>query len=90
MSQQDVILEPGVAPDTWKMPEHVEGMDARWLDAFFACQLANVTALHIYGVPLLRLKPSVRADIRSFAESYTEDAVTRYAAILNAVEGGTK
>jgi hypothetical protein len=48
--------------------------------------LANVTALHIYGVPLLQLKPQLRADIRDFAESYVEDAVTRYGGILNAKE----
>jgi hypothetical protein len=70
----------------WSVPSNLEGTDARWLDAYFACQLANVTALHIYGVPLLQLKPQLRADIRDFAESYVEDAVTRYGGILNAKE----
>jgi hypothetical protein len=78
---QDVIAES----TGWTMPTH-EGVDARWLDAYFACQLANVTALHVYGVPLLELKPSIRADIRAYAESYCEDAVQRYSAILNVKE----
>lgn len=86
--EQDAIAPGLVMPTTWQMPPAEDGIDARWLDAFFASQLANVTALHIYGVPLLKLKASVRADIRSFAESYTEDAVTRYSGILNAAEGG--
>lgn len=86
---QDVIAEPVIGAD-WEMPKGVEGCDAMWLDAFFAQQLANVTALHVYGVPLLKLRPAVRADIRSFAESYTEDAVKRYSGILNAAEGSTK
>lgn len=86
---QDVIAEPLIAQD-WQMPQGVDGCDSMWLDAFFAAQLANVTALHIYGVPLLKLRPTVRADIRSFAESYTEDAVKRYSSILNAAEGDSK
>lgn len=83
---QDVILVGPVTTGAWQMPAAEPGMDARWLDAYFASQLANVTALHIYGVPLLKLKPTIRADIRSYAESFTEDAVQRYSSILNAVE----
>ena len=77
----------GIPPD-WRVPANDDIREARWLDAWFALQLANVTALHLYGKPLSALKPLLRADIRSFADSYTEDAATRYAAILNAVEGG--
>jgi hypothetical protein len=80
-------VEQGQLPHAgWTMPAPFDGVDARWLDAYFACQLANVTALHIYGLPLLQLKPQLRADIRDFAESYVEDAVTRYGGILNAKE----
>lgn len=80
---KEVALVP-VGQD-WSMPS-IEGVDARYLDSFFATQLANVTALHVYGKPLAELKPVLRADIRAYAESYTEDAVTRYAGILDAVE----
>lgn len=86
---QDVIAEPAatVVPLTpWEIPPMDETYDARWRDAWFATQLANVVALHIYGVPLLKLRPAVRADIRSFADSFTEDAGQRYSGVLNAVE----
>lgn len=78
------MVEPTVSND-WTMPK-IEGVDERYMDALFATQLANVTALHIYGKPLAELKPVLRADIRAFAESYTEDSVKRYAGILDAVE----
>lgn len=70
----------------WAMPPAADANDPRWRDAFFSTQLADVTAQLIYGRSLGALVPLVRADIKSYADSYTEDAVARYSPILNAVK----
>lgn len=78
-----IATETGV----WEMPDSAEQNDPRWRDAYFANRLADVTARFIYGCELTALKPLLRADLRSFAESYTDDSVKRYASVLNALEG---
>lgn len=73
-------------PD-WQVPGSDSGFDVTWRDAFFATQLSKVTALHIYGVPLDAVKPSLRADIRQYAEQFTDDAIHRYSSKINVTEG---
>src|SRR5688572_2538944 len=59
-------VNPEIGSDTpdWQVPPNTDIREAQWRDAFFANQLANVISLHIWGIPLLRVKPAIRIDVR--------------------------
>jgi hypothetical protein len=82
-------VNPAIGSDTpdWQVPPNTDIREAQWRDAFFAAQLANVTCLHIWGIPLLRVKPAIRIDVRGYADTFTEDIIERYASVLNVQEG---
>lgn len=89
MNVGDVLPEvpdDSVDVPTWTVPKNTDIHEARWLDAWFSAQLANVVALHVYGKPLMDLRPVLRADIKDFCDSFVEDVCKRYAGILDAVE----
>lgn len=66
----------------WRMPTIANAPDREWRDRYFCQQLANVVAMHIFGVPLSQLRPAVRADIKDYCDQFHEDAVNRFARIL--------
>lgn len=78
----DRVSEDQTTPD-WTVPRGLDGLDPRWLDAWFASQLANVISLHMWGRPLKQMSARVRALVKDYAETVTDDAVKLFAPILD-------
>jgi hypothetical protein len=82
-------VNPEIGSDTpdWQVPPNTDIREAQYLDAFFAGQLANVICLHMWGIPLLRVRAAIRIDVRKYADQFTEDVIERFGKFLNVQEG---